>query len=117
MENTKGLKRYYEHFKHRTMSYFNPVTGGLWSEISKVHRLEQGSSLARVLDICDTQVLYLMPDKKGRYPTVEEWKSIPGITINRILDYKGDDKKRSGTVKYKGKRITFYSFSVWFDIQ
>lgn len=112
----KGLQRFYAPYKHRSMSYYNPCTGGLWSELSKVHRLEPGASLEKVLDTCDTQVLYFLPDKRGRYPTVEQFRAVPGITIRRILDYKGDDKKRSGTLRYKGKYITFYSFSTWFDV-
>src|SRR5579884_4042167 len=97
------LQRYYSHFKHRETSYYNPLSHGLFSEITKLHQLAEGAGLADILATCDTPVLYMLPDNRGAYPSVADFKSIAGCDVKKYLS-----KRKSAKVKYQGKVIDLY---------
>jgi hypothetical protein len=105
------LQRYYSHYKHRATSYYNPVSRALWSETSKGHKLSPQATIADVLQACDTPVLFLLPDKDGKYPSPGDLYSVQGLQVKKYLS-----KRKSATVDYKSKRTHLYPISAWFDL-
>lgn len=106
------LQRYYSHYKRRPASYFNPVSGGLFSENSRVHTSREHAPIECALQMCDTPVLYLLPDKDNRYPSQHDLYSIPGCEVKKYLSKRG-----TATVCYQGKTIDLYPISVWFNVK
>lgn len=110
-EKKHGLMRYYSKYQARETAYYDPATGQLFSEKSKVHKLGEQASLAAVLAACDCSVLYLMPAADGSYPAVEEYYSIPGLDVTKYLS-----RRKSATVKFQNKTINVYPIKTWADV-
>ena len=108
----KPLARFYETYNHRPVSYYNPLTGGMWSEISKEHRLGSDATLETAVAVCDTPVLYLLPNQANRYPARATWLQIPGVSLKKYLS-----KHQASEVLYQGKDINVYPIALWFDVR
>ncbi|GAC1687359.1 MAG: hypothetical protein PVS3B3_08940 [Ktedonobacteraceae bacterium] len=106
----KGLRRYYSKYQERPTAYYDPLSGQLYSEKSRVHRLES-AGLDAVLEVCDCPVLYLLPDASGEYPTASDYYSIEGIEVRKYLE-----KRQAAMVRYQGKMINVYPLSTWCDV-
>jgi hypothetical protein len=105
------LQRYYSHYKHRATSYYNPCSVALWSEVSKGHKLDPQATITDVLQACDTPILFMLPDREGKYPSESDLYSVQGLQVKKYLS-----KRKSATVDYKGKRTHMYPISTWFDL-
>lgn len=104
------LKRQYTHTKQRQESYYNPVTSGLWSEVSGKHL--GVNSLDNALAVCDTPVLTVLPGICGTYPEQKDIYSIPGIEVKKFLSKTG-----AATILYQGKTTHMYPLNIWFDTE
>jgi hypothetical protein len=97
-------------------SFFNPLNGNFYSELSKKHRLGEGATLLQTLEVCDTPMLYLMSMPKGTYhnsasvyPAKADYERV-GIAVKA---WYGDN---AGIVTYAGKRISVNPIGRWFDV-
>ncbi len=108
----KGLRRYYSKYRERATAYYDPQSGQLYSEKSRVHKLGPHASLAEVLEACDCPVLYLLPNGEGAYPGASAYYSIAELEVRKYLE-----KRQAATVRYQGKMIHVYPLSTWCQIQ
>jgi hypothetical protein len=106
-----ALQRYYPKFKHRTVSFYDPYSGGFYSETSGVKQLGHKSTLVDALHTVDTPILMLMPDKAGKYPKQDIYSEIDGVTDLKYLS-----KRSTAKLKYEKKYVNIYPISLWFDV-
>lgn len=110
-QEKKGLRRYYSKYKERPTAYYDPLSGQLYSEKSRVHVVGRAAVLEAVLEACDCPVLYLLPDATGGYPTASDYYQIAGIEVKKYLE-----KRQAATVRYQGKSINVYPIATWCDV-
>lgn len=98
-------------------SFFNPINGNFYSEVSKKHRLGEGSTLLQAVEVCDTPMLYLMPMPKGTYhnptsiyPAKADWEK----SEVRVHAWYGDN---AGIIEHRGRKVSINALSRWFDVR
>lgn len=107
------LQRRYMERRKQTKSFYTPLTGNLFSEVSRVHRLEKGS-IKQALETCDTDVLYILPQVRGaflnpmsEYPTRTDLLNM-GV---QIIKWYND----SGKIQINGRELDYIPVKRWFD--
>lgn len=105
------LRRYYAPYQRRSVSFYNPFSGGLYSEESKLHNLGLHSSLQNAIEACDTSTLFVLPDKEGMYPNSQVVHSLEHMKI-----LKHYPRHASTVVEYQGKKISVRPISLWFSV-
>lgn len=108
----KGLRRYYSKYKTRPTAYYDPISGQMFSEVSKVHKFKPHADLADVLATCDCPVLYILPEADGSYPSAEQYYSIPDLLVKKYLS-----RRKSALIHYRSQSINVYPISTWCDVK
>lgn len=119
-----ALTRRYIERKEETKSFYNPVNGVFYSEVSKLHRLGEKATLADAFKVCDTDNLYICPMPKGSYtdrdsiyPKKLDLEKISGVEIAK--DEKGNpryySKTGSATMWVGEKQFDLFPIGVWFE--
>lgn len=118
------LTRRYIERKEETKSFYNPVNGTFYSEVSKLHRLGEKATLADAFNVCDTDNLYICPmprgsytDRDSIYPKKLDLQRIPGVEIAK--DERGKPKyyakTGSATMQVGEKQFDLFPIGVWFE--
>jgi hypothetical protein len=109
-------RRYLERNK-QTKSYFNPINGNFYSEVSKLHKLGEKATFKDAIGVCDTNVLYMLPSPKGTYkdprstyPTKIDLESIPGLTVKAWY------RVNAGVIQFQGKEFDIHPIGRWFNV-
>jgi len=112
-----ALTRRYVERTRSLRSFFNPMNGNFYSELSKKHRLGENCTLPQALGSCDTPTLYMMPMPKGTYtdptsvyPAKRDYEQA-GVTVRTWYG------NNAGIVEYQGRRISINALSRWFDVR
>lgn len=99
--------------RKQTKSYYSPLTGNLFSDISKVHKLDKGDIL-QAISTCDTDILYTLPQHKGVFINPESQyvtkSDLMGMGVQIVKWY--DD---SGKVQVNGRELDIIPIKRWFD--
>lgn len=106
------LKRFYTPWKHKCVTYANLFSGGVFSEVTKkVTPLGEDTTLHSVFASVDTPVLYLLPNKDGKYPNKADYDAVEGLTDLTFLS-----KHKVAKFRFNGRRLAVYPISQWFDL-
>jgi hypothetical protein len=119
-------RRYIERPKEakKTKSFYNPVNGNFYSEVSKLHKLGEKATLIDAFRLCDTDSLYICPMPKGTYihkdsiyPRKLDLERIPEIELVNFYGVKTHKviNKGSATIKLGEKQFDLFPIGVWFD--
>lgn len=107
------LQRRYIERKKQTKAYYSPITGNMYSEVSRVHKLEK-YNFVEAIGACDTDVLYMLPQPKGSfmhqdslYPTRTDIMQ-SGIEVVKWYD-------DSGKILYNGRELDIIPVKRWLD--
>lgn len=111
------LARRYIERKKQTKSWFNPLNGSFYSEVSKLHKLGEKATFKDAIQTCDTDILYMLPspkgtyiDKRSTYPTKLDLESIDGLDVLKWY------KVNAGSIQFKEKQIEIHPIGRWFQV-
>jgi len=112
-----ALARRYIERKKQTKSYFNPLNGNFYSEVSKLHKLGQEATFKDAIRECDTDILYMLPspkgtytDKRSMYPTKLDLESIDGLTVKAWY------RVNAGSIQIGEKEFDIHPIGRWFNV-